>query len=368
VRSLLYIAGIFFVLTCLSCRKKKYPESSVENSPVFFFRATVNKVPVDFYAGLNGYQMFSDYSKDSSDVYNLIGTIKKNDCDSVCPASIEIRINDYMATPANAPVNINMALAPKYYDLQAPLQTIQFESSFNKPGGTYNWDFGDGTTSSLSNPSHTFKKAGRHRVCLTVRDPNQCVSNICNEVKTGTSDKNCMAVISPVIGDSVIAFNSVITGGVGPFQYLWTFGDGQFSNIQSPQHHYKYGGSYPVSLRVIDSKNDTSTAYYNIVTKSDISSCAANFKPKINVNTSAYNPFSNVVITWVDESGTVYRSNGSLQASGNYFQVLSVEDYIDNGNGQPTRKAHVKFKCDVFSGGQKVTIENAEAMITVAYK
>ena len=35
---------------------------------------------------------------------------------------------------------------------------------------TYSWDFGDGTTSTLANPSHTFTAAGRYTVRLTTSD------------------------------------------------------------------------------------------------------------------------------------------------------------------------------------------------------
>jgi PKD repeat protein len=365
----LYTFIVVLALACLSCQKKKYPESIVENSPVFYFKATINNTPVDFYAGMGGYQMYSACTKDTNNVYSLTGTIRKNDCSENCPSSVEIRVNDYAPSPASVPVNINLALAPKYYDLQVPGQFVQFLSSFNKPAGTYYWDFGDGTSSTLVNPGHVYGNAGTHHVCLTVRDNNKCVSTICNEIKTGRSDKNCMAAISALAGDSGVTFSPVITGGVGPFQYLWAFGDGTFSTSSNVIHKYLYTGSYPASLRVIDLRNDTSVARYNVVTKSDVSSCAANFKiSAINNDQASASPFSNVVITWVDETGTVYKSNSNLQSSGNYFQVLSVEEYDANENGEPTRKAHIKFKCDVFNGLKKITIDNAEAIITVAYK
>ena len=365
----LYIFIVFLALACLSCRKKKYPESTVENSPVFYFKATINNTPVDFYAGLGGYQMYSACTRDTNSVYSLTGTLRKNDCAENCPSSIEIRVNDYAPSPASAPVNIDLALAPRYYDLQVPGQFVQFISSFNKPVGFYYWDFGDGTTSTQASPGHVYSNAGTYRVCLTVRDNNKCSSAICNEIKTGRIDRNCMAAINVVASDTGMRFSPVISGGVAPFQYLWAFGDGSFSTVASVMHKYTYPGSYPVSLRVIDSRNDTSIARYNAVTKSDVSSCAANFKVSAVKNDPASsNPFSNVVITWVDDAGTVYKSNSNLQASGNYFQVLSVEEYDANENGEATRKAHIRFKCDVFNGLKKLTIDNAEAIITVAYK
>src|SRR5262249_47575739 len=54
----------------------------------------------------------------------------------------------------------------------APL-TVNFSSAgSNDPGGsalTYSWDFGDGTTSTSANPSHTYA-AGNYTAVLTVRN------------------------------------------------------------------------------------------------------------------------------------------------------------------------------------------------------
>ncbi|MET8827200.1 carbohydrate-binding protein [Streptomyces sp. NPDC004610] len=52
---------------------------------------------------------------------------------------------------------------------------VQFSSagSSDPEGGalTYSWNFGDGTTSTAANPSHTYTTAGTYRPTLTVRDP-----------------------------------------------------------------------------------------------------------------------------------------------------------------------------------------------------
>ncbi len=50
---------------------------------------------------------------------------------------------------------------------------VNFTGSGTDPDGTiisYNWDFGDGTTSSLQNPSHQYSQAGTYTSTLTVTD------------------------------------------------------------------------------------------------------------------------------------------------------------------------------------------------------
>ncbi|WNO76148.1 carbohydrate-binding protein [Streptomyces sp. AM8-1-1] len=53
--------------------------------------------------------------------------------------------------------------------------TVAFSSQGSSdPEGkalTYSWNFGDGTTSTAANPSHTYTTAGTYRPTLTVRDP-----------------------------------------------------------------------------------------------------------------------------------------------------------------------------------------------------
>ncbi|MCC2547208.1 gliding motility-associated C-terminal domain-containing protein [Hymenobacter sp. BT175] len=72
---------------------------------------------------------------------------------------------------SNAGLNIPVCeSAPEYTGL-APL-TVQFEPIL--PGGTYQWEFGDGNTSSEVSPTHVYPEAGSYRVRLTARYAN-CV-------------------------------------------------------------------------------------------------------------------------------------------------------------------------------------------------
>jgi glucose/arabinose dehydrogenase/PKD repeat protein len=56
---------------------------------------------------------------------------------------------------------------------QAPLAVAFSSAGSSDPEGrplTYRWDFGDGTTSTLANPSHTYTPAGRYTARLTTSD------------------------------------------------------------------------------------------------------------------------------------------------------------------------------------------------------
>jgi|GEM_PF-1624618 len=45
---------------------------------------------------------------------------------------------------------------------------------------TYLWDFGDGTTSNLLYPTHTYASPGRYTICLTVSDSSGCSYTFCD--------------------------------------------------------------------------------------------------------------------------------------------------------------------------------------------
>ncbi len=59
----------------------------------------------------------------------------------------------------------------------------------------YRWDFGDGTTSNLANPAHTFARDGVYRVCLTVTADNgreKCSDTFCRNITIS----GCRGIIS----------------------------------------------------------------------------------------------------------------------------------------------------------------------------
>ncbi|HEY1040431.1 MAG TPA: PKD domain-containing protein [Bacteroidia bacterium] len=45
---------------------------------------------------------------------------------------------------------------------------------------TYMWDFGDGSTSTLAYPTHTYAIPGNYIICLTIADANGCSSSTCD--------------------------------------------------------------------------------------------------------------------------------------------------------------------------------------------
>ena len=64
--------------------------------------------------------------------------------------------------------------------------TVNFTPSFPMTGTTYSWDFGDGTTSTLQNPTHVYSSPSgttTYNVCLTVTNTSQsCTDTECQSI------------------------------------------------------------------------------------------------------------------------------------------------------------------------------------------
>jgi len=171
-----------------------------------------------------------------------------------------------VASPANRPPTATAAANPT--SGTAPL-TVAFTGSGTDPDGTiasYRWTFGDGGTSTLQNPSHTYTTAGSYIASLVVTDNGGAtgsaavsisVSTAVNRAPTATASANPTSGTAPL----VVAFTGTGTDTDGTIaSYRWTFGDGGTSTLQNPSHTYASAGNYTASLVVTDNGGATGSA------------------------------------------------------------------------------------------------------------
>jgi len=115
------------------------------------------------------------------------------------------------------------------------------------------WDFGDGTNSTLQNPSHTYTFPGTYPVSLIVMTAEGCSDTATGfaEVRISPSalftyDTVCYGYPTSFMDLSVANAGSIVS-------WNWNFGDGSFSSSQNPSHFYTAAGIYPVNLTVVNS-------------------------------------------------------------------------------------------------------------------
>ncbi len=143
--------------------------------------------------------------------------------------------------------------------------TVQFyDSSLNAV--SWFWDFGDSTTSTLQNPSHTYISLDTFDVTLTVMNVDSCVSSftIPSMVKIAAPEaiihadttRGCSPLLVNFTSDSSIS-NSPVVG------WFWSFGDGQISTQQNPSHVFTQDSIYDITLIIFNAEGCTDTVVRN---------------------------------------------------------------------------------------------------------
>lgn len=120
----------------------------------------------------------------------------------------------------------------------------------------YAWDFGDGKTSSLKNPSTTYITTGTFTAKLTVKNGT-----------SGTPSSKTITIIvypSPTIGytavpvsgcpcTNVIFTNTSVPNSPGAYTTIWSFGDGSIATTTNTNYTYCPVGKYTVAIKVTNS-------------------------------------------------------------------------------------------------------------------
>jgi uncharacterized repeat protein (TIGR01451 family) len=119
-------------------------------------------------------------------------------------------------------------------------------SNTSQDATSYLWDWGDGFTTTLAQPQHTYADPGTYTVDLTAA--NRCGSDHATAAITvvlfleaGFERAAFVCVGNPV------DFSNTTTGTL-PITYLWDFADGITSTLTHPSHTYDTSGNYVVTL------------------------------------------------------------------------------------------------------------------------
>ncbi|TLX74050.1 PKD domain-containing protein [Labilibacter sediminis] len=128
------------------------------------------------------------------------------------------------------------------------------EFSYNNKRNYYLWDFGDNSDKDFTDGlvTHVYKAPGDYDVSLIVKDINNCSDTLKKTVKVYSPQvdfetnyqKGCIPVMFH-FKDLSISENQIT-------DWLWSFGDGEYSEEQNTYHEYQNFGNYAVSLKVTD--------------------------------------------------------------------------------------------------------------------
>ena len=161
---------------------------------------------------------------------------------------------DSVTITVNPPLSITCDASPNPTKVDHPVVfTATVEGGV--PGYSFLWTFGDGGTSTLQNPTHTYTAAGTYTTMVTVTDSlgNMENDSVVVEVRPPLS-VTCDATPNPTKVGHAVNFTSSPSGGVGPYSFSWDFGDGVgTSTEQNPVYIYTAAGTYTATVTVADS-------------------------------------------------------------------------------------------------------------------
>ncbi|NVK07721.1 MAG: PKD domain-containing protein [Tenacibaculum sp.] len=133
---------------------------------------------------------------------------------------------------------------------------VTFTDNSSSPNGaivSWEWDFGDGTTSTEQNPTHSYADLGNFTISLKVTD-------VIGETNFITKSFNVQSpkarfVANPTRGQATPHTVFFTDESTLPDRWFWEFGDGSTSTAQNPIHSYTAAGDYTVNLTVKDTIN-----------------------------------------------------------------------------------------------------------------
>lgn len=129
--------------------------------------------------------------------------------------------------------------------------TVQFNDTSYKPGVAWSWSSNGVVFSTEQKPKYIFNTPGKYTIKMDVTDEAGTVSSVVKDnyinVLASPSADFVYYPQSPAI-NQVVNFTDQSTGS--PTSWMWNFGDGSTSSLQSPGHAYTSAGVYDVSLEI----------------------------------------------------------------------------------------------------------------------
>ncbi|MBP7513515.1 MAG: PKD domain-containing protein [Flavobacteriales bacterium] len=256
-------------------------------------------------------------SQDNSDTGNRANKearIVSSTADAAETSTKEAPVTEKPATVPTAGANANEITFKASIAEGCPGTSVDFKVSNMPEDGIYLWNFGDGSFSNHANPEHTFTKAGRYQVMLSMSAAG--VGTIQNKPSSDVIEihEAPMAAFNVLKQEydghlpSVHFENRSLAGA----KYSWDFGDGQTSTIAHPDHVYKKKGVYQVELTVTNETGCEDKVMKDVRIDKDYNLDApASFSPNGDEFQETFMPEA-LRTLGVKFNLTVYSANGTL--------------------------------------------------------
>ena len=199
-------------------------------------------------------------------------------------------------------------------------------SSVVPPGTKWEWDYGDGGTSSDPIGSHVYTEAGTYKVKLSATVPNIPKPFPSNE----------LSILIEEFRKITTPKGKIYIGQEFPFtnpnkqqpgdKYVWTFGDGETSELHSPKHHYKTPGDKTITLTTtiggVKNVDQVTLTVYPIIAKASSAATTAREDEDIQFRNNTEGPPG---MTWKWDFGDNTPKSSEKEPSHTYTEAGEYE-------------------------------------------
>jgi len=190
--------------------------------------------------------------------------------------------NDGYATSTSHLIQVIARPLPNFaWSPQPPIfyQSVTFNASSSSAGSgsiiNYTWNFGDGSTTTTTNPitTHVFNETGFRNVTLTLVNSEGLANSTSKWVGIyGTPSVNFTWTPTTPSANESVSFDSSASQPNGGYivSYVWDFGDGTTPSstpYQTITHRFVTAGTYSVTLNVTNSGGVVGTTSKSIVVR-----------------------------------------------------------------------------------------------------
>ena len=239
---------------------------------------------------------------------------------------------------------------------------------------TYDWDFGNGQTSTAQNPAPVnYASAGTFNVELVVTNTTTgCTNSFSQDVVVSDYAAGFDIPAEGCVGDP-LPFLDMST--VGSNAWNWNFGDGNTSNQQNPSHVYATPGLYTVTLTAQNTTSGCSDIITDDIIIHDLP--APDFSADVTVGCAPLDVnFTNnspggVNYDWDFGNGSTFNGENpptqTYAADGTYTVSLTMTDgngcsnVVTMPNLIQVSQPIVEFSMDVYNGCDPLTVQFSES-------
>ncbi len=355
---------LFYMIVLLpwliACEERAEPEP-ITGIPEFYLRGDLDGEAFNYEAGENELVAeASSYIKYDNLWFNARLTDHQN-------FDFEIAIKNVNSGFIDIESSLEPGFIKEFKDSLVSFYRVSFSSSEIVAGASYEWDFGDGNTSSERDPVHDYVfKDSEYTVCLTTTSPDGCRNTLCQTIQPhlngelnidAQKNANGIWILSPqVSGFEAISFQWILNGTTVANTKELALQTGAGSEV------------WDICLKAKSRQNREFERCIQINPANNPDLCTSNF----DLTTTTVND-----TILIESEERVYAFGLALgsesfsvaESENNSFEILNSQPYENDPNGNPTRK--IEFKAIlklVGKDGNLHTLRIEEGALAVGIK